>query len=89
MTTESAAPEADVDATAADVDATAADESTVVSAAQTPRMGLQAMLTRDSDMAARPGFRSPSNKRSKTQSVAGSRKTKREYPRRNKGKKKR
>lgn len=34
----------------------------------TPRLGLHTMLTRDSDMASRPGFRNPSNKRSKAQS---------------------
>lgn len=34
---------------------------------RTPRVGLQNLLTRDSDTAARPGFRSPSNKRSKAQ----------------------
>lgn len=33
----------------------------------TPRMGLQGLLTRDTDMAARPGFRNPSNKKSKAQ----------------------
>ncbi len=31
----------------------------------TPQVGLQSLLTRGSDVAARPGFRSPSNSRSK------------------------
>lgn len=38
-----------------------------VSSGKTPRVGLHSMLTRDTDMASRPGFRSPSNKRSKAQ----------------------
>ncbi len=32
---------------------------------QTPRVGMQGLLTRDTDIAARPGFRNPANKRSK------------------------
>lgn len=33
----------------------------------TPRVGLHGMLTRDSDVAARPGFRNPPNARTKAQ----------------------
>lgn len=33
----------------------------------TPRVGLQSLLTRDSDMTVRPGFRNPANKRTKAQ----------------------
>jgi hypothetical protein len=45
-----------------------------VSSGKTPRVGLHSMLTRDTDMASRPGFRSPSNKRSKAQSKAKAKK---------------
>jgi len=83
MTTETDAPEVEAPAEEA------TEEATEVSSARTPRMGMQALLTRDTDMAARPGFRNPSNKRSKAQSTSGTRKTKREYPKRKKGKKKR
>lgn len=31
----------------------------------TPQVGVQSLLTRGSDLAARPGFRSPSNNKSK------------------------
>lgn len=34
---------------------------------QTPRVGIHSLLTRDSDAVARPGFRNPSNSRSKAQ----------------------
>ena len=43
------------------------DATEAVSSGKTPRVGLHSMLTRDTDMASRPGFRSPSNKRSKAQ----------------------
>jgi hypothetical protein len=33
----------------------------------TPQVGLQGLLSRESDQAVRPGFRNPSNKRSKAQ----------------------
>lgn len=59
-----------------------------VSAPSTPRVGLHSMLTRDSDMASRPGFRSPSNKRSKAQSGGGKSRSK-PVVKRKKGKKKR
>ncbi len=54
--------------TEADVESTEADESTPTKAS-TPRMGLQAMLTRESDMASRRGFRNPPNARSKAQAA--------------------
>jgi hypothetical protein len=44
------------------------EEGEVVGTSRTPRVGMHSMLTRDSDMTARPGFRNPSNKRSKAQS---------------------
>ena len=60
MTTdESSAPEEAVSETE--------DAAEAVSSGKTPRVGLHSMLTRDTDMASRPGFRSPSNKRSKAQ----------------------
>jgi len=34
----------------------------------TPQLGLQGLLSRESDQAVRPGFRNPSNNRSKAQS---------------------
>lgn len=62
-TPETDAPEAEsTDATdAPEVEADAAPKL------RTPRVGLQGLLTRDSDAAARPGFRNPSNNRSKAQ----------------------
>lgn len=44
------------------------------SSGPTPRVGLQGLLTRDTDIAARPGFRNPSNKRSKAQKKKGRKK---------------
>ena len=41
---------------------------------KTPRVGLHSLLTRDTDMAARPGFRNPSNKRSKAQTKSKAKK---------------
>ena len=82
MTTEDTnAPEgAETDTTGTDSD------NTEVSSSTTPRVGLHSMLTRDSDMASRPGFRNPSNKRSKAQTAAKKAKLK---VKRKKGKKKR
>ena len=50
------------------------DATATVSSGKTPRVGLHSMLTRDTDMASRPGFRSPSNKRSKAQSKSKNKK---------------
>jgi len=36
-------------------------------APRTPQVGLQSLLTKASDVAARPGFRSPANQKSKAQ----------------------
>lgn len=83
MTTEDTGAEAPTDATSAEE----TDEATTaVSATSTPRVGTHSMLTRDSDVASRPGFRNPANKRSKVQSGAKKPKLK---IRRKKGKKKR
>ena len=79
MTTESDAPAAE--------STEESTEETATSTARTPRMGIQALLTRDTDMASRPGFRSPANARSKAQS--GGKKARRVQPKRKKGKKKR
>lgn len=43
----------------------------------TPRVGLHGLLTRDSDMAARPGFRNPANARTKAQKAGKKGKKKR------------
>ena len=67
MTTEDTSAEAVTDTESAPE---TEDTGEAVSASKTPRVGLHSMLTRDTDMAARPGFRNPSNKRSKAQSKA-------------------
>ena len=86
ITESDAAAVSDAEATPETAEGTAEDTA-AVSAARTPRMGIQALLTRDTDMASRPGFRSPANKRSKAQT--GSKKNRRALPKRKKGKKKR
>ena len=46
----------------------AADGAEATQAApRTPQVGLQSLLTKASDVAARPGFRSPANQKSKAQ----------------------
>lgn len=91
MTTESDAAaestEETVPGTAEETAEETTEEGAASSAMRPPRMGMQALLTRDTDMAARPGFRSPSNKRSKVQS--GAKKNRRVQPKRKKNKKKR
>jgi len=62
------------------------EESTEASTTITAPMGRHSMLTRDSDVASRPGFRNPSNTRSKVQTRARKPKLK---LKRKKGKKKR
>jgi|GEM_PF-4978596 len=53
------------DDTSAPAETPTTTESNEPTSTRTPRVGLHSMLTRDSDMAGRPGFRNPSNKRSK------------------------
>ena len=54
---------------------TESDASTEAAAGgKTPRVGLHSLLTRDTDMAARPGFRNPSNNRSKAQTKSKAKK---------------
>ena len=73
----------------AETEATGTDSNnSKISSSTTPRVGLHSMLTRDSDMASRPGFRNPSNKRSKAQTGAKKAKAKLKVKRK-KGKKKR
>jgi hypothetical protein len=43
------------------------DVETAAPTSATPRIGVASMLTRDSDLAARKGFRSPPNAKSKAQ----------------------
>ncbi len=40
----------------------------------TPRVGLQGLLSRDSDVTLRPGFRNPANSRAKAQKKGGGKK---------------
>ncbi|RME22147.1 MAG: hypothetical protein D6798_16550 [Deltaproteobacteria bacterium] len=42
-----------------------ADAAPRAATSRTPRVGMQGLLTRDSDLTARPGFRNPANTRSK------------------------
>jgi hypothetical protein len=42
-------------------------EAAAQAAPRTPQVGLQSLLTKASDVAARPGFRSPANQKSKAQ----------------------
>lgn len=46
---------------------TEAESARPEAAPNSPRIGLQALLTKPSDLAARPGFRNPANSRSKAQ----------------------
>ncbi|HCH62379.1 MAG: hypothetical protein CL927_16040 [Deltaproteobacteria bacterium] len=80
MTTEepSAPQAADTDTATAESN----DTSTTVSSGKTPRVGLHSMLTRDTDMASRPGFRNPSNKRSKAQGKSKNKKARNKKKRR-------
>ena len=87
MTTESDAAAESTEETVPGTAEETTEEGAASSAMRPPRMGMQALLTRDTDMAARPGFRSPSNKRSKVQS--GAKKNRRVQPKRKKNKKKR
>ncbi len=45
----------------------AEEEVAPVPTSATPRIGVSSMLTRDSDLASRKGFRSPANAKSKAQ----------------------
>lgn len=55
------------DSTEAETDETTeqTEESASSASPTTPQLGMQSLLTRGSDVAARPGFRSPSNNKSK------------------------
>ena len=55
---------------ASDTETPPADDASAGAAPSTPRVGIHSLLTRDSDQVARPGFRNPSNTRSKAQASA-------------------
>ena len=59
---------------AAETETETETETEAASSGKTPRVGLHSQLTRDTDMAARPGFRNPSNNRSKVQSKSKAKK---------------
>ena len=67
--TETPDPTADSPAETSDESAEATPEGGAAGVrSSTPKLGLQGLLSRESDQAARPGFRNPSNVRSKAQS---------------------